>query len=125
MGDQRTSIELDLNNEKDKESESKLKDADDVAQPAVPESADNPSVAPDGGWGWVVVLASFLISVVVDGICYTFGVIKPDLEKHFETSSSTTAWAGSLLGGFYLIAGSKSDFLSVCIQRSHRITHQT
>ena len=104
MGDQRTSIELDLNVQKEQESELKLKDAADVA----PESAeDEPSVAPDGGWGWVVVLASFLISVVVDGICYTSAVIKNDLQQHFETSSSTMAWAGSLLGGFYLIAGSK------------------
>lgn len=82
-----------------KQNEFESKACDD----GVPELEAPP--APDGGWGWVVVLASFCISIIVDGICYTFGVIKPDLEGHFETSSSTTAWAGSLLAGFYLIVG--------------------
>jgi hypothetical protein len=64
-----------------------------------------PSLVPDGGWGWVVVACSFFVSVIVDGICNTFGVIKGDLDEHFEVSSSTTAWAGSLLSGVYMIAG--------------------
>jgi len=102
MGDQRSSIENDLTQETDqkKEEEPKTRVIDSVV-----ESDLEPPVAPDGGWGWVVVLASFFISVIVDGICYTFGVIKPDLDEHFETSSSTTAWAGSLLAGVYLIVG--------------------
>ena len=28
---------------------------------------------PDGGWGWAVVFAAFIINVVVDGICYAYG----------------------------------------------------
>ncbi len=40
---------------------------------------------PDGGWGWVVVVASFLCNVIGDGIGYTFGVIMPHLVIHFDS----------------------------------------
>lgn len=69
-----------------------------------PESSSRPT-APDGGWGWVVVACSFFISVIVDGICNTFGIVKRDLDERLDVSSSTTAWAGSLLSGVYMIAG--------------------
>ena len=54
-----------------------------------------PPLAPDGGWGWIVMMASFFISVLVDGICYTYGVLKPELENFFDTTSSTSAWGSS------------------------------
>lgn len=99
MGDDRNSTEAVAEEELKKQDECVSKECDDgVPDPHL-------TTAPDGGWGWIVVLASFCISIIVDGICYTFGVIKPDLENHFETSSSTTAWAGSLLAGVYLIVG--------------------
>jgi len=63
------------------------------------------NMAPDGGWGWVVVICSFFISVIVDGIGYSFGIVKGDLDNHFQTASSTSAWAGSLLNGVYLSVG--------------------
>ncbi|CAF4676918.1 unnamed protein product [Rotaria sp. Silwood1] len=31
------------------------------------------SVVPDGGWGWIVVFASFLIHFIMDGITYSMG----------------------------------------------------
>jgi len=64
-----------------------------------------PPTAPDGGWGWIIVAASFVVNLIVDGICYTFGIIKTDLVHHFDSSSSTTAWAGSLCAGCYLLVG--------------------
>ena len=76
-----------------------------------------PPMAPDGGWGWVIVVASFVVNLIVDGICYTFGVIKTDLVKHFDSSSSTTAWAGSLCAGCYLLVGQLIDcFVSPSLQ---------
>ena len=33
------------------------------------------AVAPDGGWGWVVVSGSFVAHVCVLGLAYSFGVL--------------------------------------------------
>lgn len=79
---------------------------DHVAQPTDDRPEPSPLLtAPDGGWGWVVVVCSFFVSFIVDGICNTFGIVKGDLDERFDVSSSTTAWAGSLLSGVYMIAG--------------------
>lgn len=60
---------------------------------------------PDGGYGWVVVFASFMCNMIVDGIAYTFGKFHEPFAEHFHASLGTTAWVGSLLSGVYLSAG--------------------
>ncbi|CAG2120968.1 unnamed protein product, partial [Medioppia subpectinata] len=61
--------------------------------------------APDGGYGWVVVLASFLCNVIVDGIAYTFGLFFEEFVRHFGTTNGKVALCGSLLNGCYLGVG--------------------
>lgn len=61
--------------------------------------------APDGGYGWVIVLASFMCNLVVDGIAYTFGLFFHYFVNHFGASKGKTALAGSLLSGCYMSAG--------------------
>ena len=62
-------------------------------------------VAPDGGWGWVIVLSSFVCNFIVDGICYTFGVFLDSYVQYFNSGKGTVSWAGSLLAGVYLSCG--------------------
>ena len=38
------------------------------------EEEEDPYAPPDGGWGWVVMIASFTCNLVLDGIGYVFGV---------------------------------------------------
>ena len=39
------------------------------------ESVYDVPLPPDGGWGWVVMMASFFTNLLVDGVCYTFATI--------------------------------------------------
>lgn len=61
--------------------------------------------APDGGWGWAVVLASFIISFIADGVSLSFGVIYVELIEYFNESKSKTAWVGSLFFAIPLLSG--------------------
>ncbi|KRT80991.1 membrane transporter [Oryctes borbonicus] len=60
---------------------------------------------PDGGYGWVIVFASFMCNMIVDGIAYTFGVFLGEFVSYYGEPKGKTAWAGSLLSGMYLSAG--------------------
>lgn len=72
---------------------------------------------PDGGWGWFVVLGSFCCNIIVDGIIFSFGLLLPDLSKDLGVSKGQLAWVGSLLAGFYLIAGKHfKGFIHFCLK---------
>lgn len=82
---------------------------------ALPESEELPTTkadvadfipeAPDGGWGWVVMLCSFLNHFIIDGICYAFGTMLPDYERYFQSSSAATGALMSTIIGCYLLSG--------------------
>ena len=62
--------------------------------------------APDGGWGWMVMLASFVCIMVVDGISFSFQQIMTELSREFsDVSDYELAWIGSALPGTYLLVG--------------------
>nr|XP_023029553.1 uncharacterized protein LOC111517573 [Leptinotarsa decemlineata]XP_023029554.1 uncharacterized protein LOC111517573 [Leptinotarsa decemlineata]XP_023029555.1 uncharacterized protein LOC111517573 [Leptinotarsa decemlineata] len=62
-------------------------------------------IPPDGGWGWVVVLGSFMCNVIVDGVIFSFGTFLEDIAEEFNVTQPEVALVGSLMSGFYLIAG--------------------
>lgn len=62
-------------------------------------------VPPDGGWGWVVVFASFMCNLIVDGIIFSFGSFLPGIANDFEVTKAQVTLVGSLMSGFYLMAG--------------------
>ena len=35
-----------------------------------PDDSADENLAPDGGYGWVIVMASFLTNMIVDGVCF-------------------------------------------------------
>ena len=61
--------------------------------------------SPDGGWGWVVVLAGFSVHFLLDGINYTFGLLLSSLVEEFQADAGTVVWAGSLLVGVNMLSG--------------------
>lgn len=60
---------------------------------------------PDGGWGWVVVFSSFIISMIADGISFSFGLLYIEFLEEFQASKATTAWIGSLFIAVPLLSG--------------------
>ena len=74
---------------------------------------------PDGGYGWVIVFASFMCNMIVDGIAYTFGIFLGEFVVYFNTGTGTASWVGSLLSGMYLCAGkSPSPSLSFSLKKN-------
>jgi MFS family permease len=59
----------------------------------------------DGGWGWVVVFASFMCHLIADGCAFSFGVLYVELLDYFGESKGKTAWVGSLFVSIPLITG--------------------
>lgn len=60
---------------------------------------------PDGGWGWVVVAASFVCNFFVDGMIFSFGPFLTEIQSSLDTSYTQVALVASLLSGCYLLAG--------------------
>merc|ERR1712128_263810 len=65
----------------------------------VEETKPDPYAPPDGGWGWVVMIASFLCCLVLDGIAYVFGVFLTPLMKKYDVDNATMSGVGSVLSG--------------------------
>jgi len=59
----------------------------------------------EGGWGWIVVAASFLCNMVIDGIGYSFGVLLEPISSEFKQSIGYVSFVGSILAGVILLTG--------------------
>ncbi|XP_067433288.1 monocarboxylate transporter 7-like [Thunnus thynnus] len=52
--------------------------------------------APDGGWGWVVAIAFFLVEVFTYGTIKSFGIFLQDLMGEFGETNSRVSWIVSI-----------------------------
>lgn len=68
----------------------------------------------DGGWGWVVVFASFFSIFILDGVTYTFGALLNDISQDLKVSSSPVALINSTSVALYFIG---SPLASALINR--------
>jgi len=64
----------------------------------------------EGGWAWVVVLASFLCNMVIDGLGYSFGVLLEPIQREFKAGSGSASFVGSILAGVILLTGPIAAF---------------
>ncbi|RLU17786.1 hypothetical protein DMN91_010023 [Ooceraea biroi] len=79
--------------------------SDDLSSSTSKEKRRKKPKVPDGGWGWVVVLASLVISMVADGVSFSFGLLYIEFLHEFGASKSRTAWIGSLFMAVPLLSG--------------------
>ncbi|GBP56150.1 Monocarboxylate transporter 14 [Eumeta japonica] len=80
-----------------------LGDGDSICSSKPP--AESAPQIPDGGWGWVVVIASFLIATVADGLAFSYGLVHEKFLESFQGSQAKTSLIGSLFISVPLIAG--------------------
>lgn len=66
----------------------------------------------DGGYGWVIVFASFFINMIADGISFSFGVFNVEFLKYFGDSKGKTAWIGSIFMAVPLLSGPIASYLT-------------
>ena len=78
---------------------------EDREEAEVEEREEGAGVAPDGGWGWAVVLAGFTVHFLLDGINYTFGILLGPIAQDLGSDEATVVWAGSLLVGVNMLSG--------------------
>ncbi|XP_023341712.1 monocarboxylate transporter 12 isoform X2 [Eurytemora carolleeae] len=74
----------------------------------------DPYAPPDGGWGWVVMIASFICNLVLDGIAYTFGIFLIPLMEHFGVQKGPMSLVGSVLAGTIQLVG---PFVAVLVNK--------
>lgn len=68
------------------------------------EEYDYITVPPDGGFGWVVLIACFCINLIIDGFLYAFGAFSDDLKRVLNCQEWAVSLVISLACGFYLLS---------------------
>lgn len=76
---------------------------DDIEGAEQTEIAAQITVPTDGGWGWVVLIAAFFCSFLLDGCVVTFGALLKDIAEDLECSDGLVAGANSIQAALYLM----------------------
>lgn len=63
---------------------------------------------PDGGWGWIVAVAFFLVEVFTYGVIKSFGIFLKDLMTDFEESNTRVSWIISICVFVMTFTGKKT-----------------
>ncbi|VDP99294.1 unnamed protein product [Trichobilharzia regenti] len=62
-------------------------------------------VAPDGGWSWIVLFATFFNYFTIDGIFFSVGLLMVEWTDHFGASKTKVSLISSLMLGCYQMIG--------------------
>lgn len=60
-------------------------------------SAAVTAAAPDGGWGWVVLLATIVVMALTLAFPSCVGIFYTDLQNDFHADNSLTSWVPSIM----------------------------
>uniref|UniRef100_A0A3Q0RX96 Solute carrier family 16 member 5 n=1 Tax=Amphilophus citrinellus TaxID=61819 RepID=A0A3Q0RX96_AMPCI len=70
--------------------------------------------APDGGWGWVVLVATILVLALTLAFPSCVGIFYTDLQNEFHASNSETSWVPSIMTSVLHAGG---PFCSMLVER--------
>ncbi|BFG03856.1 uncharacterized protein DMAD_02985 [Drosophila madeirensis] len=68
-------------------------------------------IPPDGGYGWIVLVLSFLAQLIVDGIVFSIGILLPFMANDFGADNSRIVFVASIQIGCYFMGGAFSSAL--------------
>ncbi|VDD89232.1 unnamed protein product [Enterobius vermicularis] len=68
--------------------------------------------APDGGYGWIIVFTSFMIHFICDGISFSFGILFPQIQENFNTTTTMSGIIGSIFLSMPLLLGPVAGVLT-------------
>ena len=60
---------------------------------------------PEGGWGWVCVIASCISHFTFGGTFYSIGMFYLAFIEHFQSSDTATSWIGAIFGAMFGLFG--------------------
>lgn len=63
--------------------------------------------APDGGWGWVVLVATIMVLALTLAFPSCVGIFYTDLQNEFHASNSETSWVPSIMTSVLHAGGKK------------------
>lgn len=63
------------------------------------------SSSKDGGWGWIIVMSTFMINFVADGILFSSGLVLSELVKTTGQPAGKIAWIFSMTDALILFSG--------------------
>lgn len=88
-----------------KKSDRRIGDVGASMSSVLDEKEEEKPVMPDGGWGWVVVFSSLMVSLITDGIGFSFGLLYVKFLEEFEASNAETSIIGSVFMSVPLLTG--------------------
>ena len=68
-------------------------------------SSDTLPTPPDGGWGWMVVLGSFVLQAIRGGVTHSFGIFLVAFIEQFDACRGDVGWISSLMDGMTFCSG--------------------
>ncbi|KAG5311309.1 MOT7 protein, partial [Acromyrmex insinuator] len=94
-------------------SQSSNKDHNGTNKSEKNEKKEEELVPPDGGWGWLILLAAVMVNLLIPGTIKSFGVLFVEFLDIFDASPAAAAWIPSLCYFLYSSLGPLSSILSV------------
>lgn len=99
-----TEIEQEITYNKDNDD-----DDDDTAHKCVDDddvyNNEMITIPPDGGWGWIIVIASFIIFLITEGIIYSYGVFFQVITKELNFTRSQISLIGAVKASSICLSG--------------------
>lgn len=63
------------------------------------------AIPPDGGWGWIIVFASFLIFLITEGIVFAFGIFFQVITMELKFTRSQISLIGAVKASSICLSG--------------------